>query len=198
MNKLSAKFFGARHGHSLANAGGKIVSSLENGVKPEYTLSSQGEGEVRESALRAKTSGLLDSDVIIVSSPFSRCRRTAEIIKEVLGYDGEIIFDERLRERGFGDHEMTSNENYAVVWRSDKNDPHHTESSVESAAAVQARTLELVKELDNRFPGKKIILVSHGDALQILETGMRGLSPAVHRDLEHLQTAEIRPLDFVQ
>jgi broad specificity phosphatase PhoE len=194
---LSAKFFGARHGHSLANASGKIVSSLENGVKPEYTLSSRGEDEVRQSAIAAKTSGMLDADVVIVSSPFSRCRRTAEIIKEVLGAEGEIMLDERLRERGFGDYELMPNENYAVVWKSDRIDPRHTESSVESAAAVQARTLELVKELDSRFPCRKIVLVSHGDALQILETGMRGISPAAHRDLEHLQTAEIRPLDFV-
>lgn len=50
------------------------------------------------------------------SSPFSRCKRTAEIAKEVLGIKDEILFDNRLKERWFGDFGRTHNSNYQKVW----------------------------------------------------------------------------------
>ncbi|GEM_PF-6369883 len=42
---------------------------------------------------------------------------------------------------------------------------------------------------------KTILLVSHGDPLQILETAFKDISPALHRSLPHLQTGDVRALD---
>jgi broad specificity phosphatase PhoE len=99
-----------------------------------------------------------------------------------------------LRERYFGRWDKTSNRNYEKVWADDKVDPNHTNYGVESAAHVQERTTALILLLEGDYSGKKILLASHGDALQILQTGFLGISPSLHRDIPHLNVAEIREL----
>ncbi len=193
-NRLHNQYFALRHGQSKANAEGVIISDLKNGQLEEYTLTSEGENQVRVSAQMAKSSGMLDRDTIIISSPFSRCRRTAEIAKDILNVSSKIIFDERLRERWFGDWEQTSNAHYENVWTDDATNPEHGNANVESAVDVQKRTASLIHDLEKRYQGKNILLVSHGDALQIMQTGFAKQSPATHRALKHLETAEIRKL----
>lgn len=188
------RYFALRHGESKANVAEIILSHLENGVKEEFTLTERGEQQVRDSVKKAKAEGLLDEKIVIYSSPFSRCKKTAEIAKEVLGVKGEIHFDERLRERYFGDFEKTHNSNYQKTWDKDSSDPHHKHDNVESASEVQARTWSLIEDLEKEYVGKKILLVSHGDALQILQTGFLKKSPSEHRQIPHLETAEIREL----
>jgi hypothetical protein len=53
---------------------------------------------------------------------------------------------------------------------------------------------ELIVGLEQRFVDTILLLVSHGDALQILQTAFAGRDASEHRQLQHLQTAEIRPL----
>lgn len=185
-----------RHGQSFANIAGIILSELEEGKKEEYTLSPRGEEEVHRSVLRAQEAGILNEKLLIVSSPFSRCRKTAEIAKEVLKIDQEILFDNRLRERWFGDWEKTPNVNYQRVWDEDRKNPDHTIAQVESANDVQKRTMALIADLERTYQGKTILFVSHGDTLQIMQTGCLQQSASIHREMLSLQTAEIRALQF--
>lgn len=194
-SNIRNEYFVLRHGQSRANTGEIIVSSLEEGVKEEYTLTSEGEAQVRNSVEKAKTDGWLGRDTIIYSSPFSRCKKTAEIAKEILKTDGDIIFDDRLRERWFGSWEKTHHSNYQKVWNKDKNNPEHKENSVESASDVWRRMISFIDDLEKKCQRRKILLVSHGDSLQILLTAFKNTSPAMHRELEHINTAEIRKLE---
>ena len=191
---LNNKYFVLRHGQSKANVAKIILSHPKEGKKEKYTLTFEGENQVRKSVEGAKKEKLLDGKTIIYSSPFSRCKKTAEIAKEVLGVKYEILFDDRLRERWFGDLEKTSNSGYQKVWDIDKENPKHKEFNVESAKEVQERTVSLIKELEKKYKNKNILLVSHGDTLHIMHTGFHKKSPAVHRELKHLETAEIREL----
>lgn len=194
--KLRNRYFGARHGRSRANEQGIVLSDLYDGQLEDFSLSEEGERQVRASAEAMKASGMLDENTVIISSPFSRCRRTAEIIREVLGASAQIIFDERLRERWFGNWERKDTGSYDKVWVDDRTNPDHTIEGVENATGVQRRTASLIEELERRYEGKKIVLVSHGDALQIMQTGFAKACPSTHRNLRHLETAEIRELDL--
>jgi probable phosphoglycerate mutase len=193
---MKNSYFILRHGQSIANVAGIVLSRLEEGKKDEYTLTPEGEEQVRESVSKSKESGELTENTIIISSPFSRTRRTAEIAKEILGSTSDIIFDDRLRERWFGDWEKTDNSAYEKVWVEDKENPNHTHAHVESAHDVQERTLALIDDLESQYSGATILLVSHGDALQILLTGLYKQSPASHRDIPHLTTAEVRKVEI--
>ena len=61
-------------------------------------------------------------------------------------------------------------------------------------AAVLDRTTAFVAALERRHSGRDILLVSHGDTLQILQAGFLRVDPSRHRSLPHLATAEIRRL----
>ena len=57
-----------------------------------------------------------------------------------------------------------------------------------------ARVTALVIELERRYAATNLLLVSHGDALQILQTAFARQDAATHRQLKHLHTDEIRCL----
>jgi len=185
-----------RHGESVANIMGVVLSNPEDGKKTAYGLTHSGEEQVRQSVLEQKKSGALDENTLLITSPFSRTMRTAEIAKEILESIPAIQSDERLRERWFGNWEKTLHTAYANVWVEDKKNPTHTIENVESTSDVQERTMSLIHDLENQYTDKKILLVSHGDVLHILLTGLLKKSPADHRDIRHFETAEIRTCDL--
>ena len=195
MNQLSGgerlvnRFSVMRHAQSKANAGGIIVSRIENDRRGDYGLTEQG----REQALAAARSCGLPGDTVIYSSDFRRARQTAEIVRAELGAPAVAIATE-LRERRFGRWELSATGNYARVWAADETDPFRAQDGVEPAASVLDRATALVAELERRHHDRDILLVSHGDILQILQAGFSGVDPSQHRKLPQLATAEIRPL----
>ncbi|KAG0277752.1 hypothetical protein BGZ95_005418 [Linnemannia exigua] len=123
-----------------------------------------------------------------------------------------------LRERYFGDFEMRtpSDDLYNKVWSEDANNPFHQMYGVESVMDVTQRVSGVIRNLEQEGGGgsaggeaegsgeeKKeeegeewVILVSHGDSLQILQTAMKGWSGDRHRQLEHLETANWRVVEW--
>jgi glucosyl-3-phosphoglycerate phosphatase len=147
----------------------------------------------REQALISARDSGLPVSTVIYSSDFSRAAETAEIVREQLGAPA-IHVAEALRERRFGDWEGSSTSNYELVWAADKLDADHSDNNVEPASAVLGRAIALITKLEAEYSDSDILLVSHGDTLQILQAGFRKMSPAEHRSIPHLKTAEIRRL----
>ena len=189
VDRLANRFSVMRHAQSKANAGGIIVSRIDNDRQGDYGLTEHG----RQQALAAAQRCGLPGDTVIYSSDFSRARQTAEIVRAHLGAP-EVVISEALRERCFGPWEGSAAGNYARVWAADETDPVHADGNVEPAAAVLDRTTALIAQLERRHCGRDILLVSHGDTLQILQAGFSGVDPSRHRTLPHLATAEIRQL----
>ena len=189
LDRLANRFSVMRHAQSNANAGGIIVSRIENDRQGDYGLTEHG----RQQALAAAQSCGLPGDTVIYSSDFSRARQTAEIVRAHLGAP-EVVIAEALRERCFGRWEGSATGNYTRVWAADEADPVHADGNVEPAAAVLDRATALIVQLERRHGGRDILLVSHGDTLQILQGGFSGVDPSRHRTLPHLATAEIRLL----
>ena len=190
---LANRYLAMRHGQSQANVRGIIVSSIDADRRGDFGLSAQG----REQVLAAARGRGLPADTVICSSDFARARQTAEIVRGCLGA-AAVVNAPALRERFFGDFDGTPAANYAQVWAADAaastaqaGGPGHR---VEPARGVLDRAAGLVEELERRFRGRDILLVSHGDTLQILQAGFAGVDPARHRTVPHLEVAEIRPL----
>lgn len=165
------------------------MSRPENGVKDEFALSELGRQQAVESAQRVRLTG----ETVIYASDFSRASETAALAQAVLDVP-EVHGTEKLRERHFGAWELTSHDNYAKVWDDDQYDAGHVKNDVESVEAVLDRATSLVLELERKYQDKNILLVSHGDTLQILQAGFQKIDPRKHRSLPHLNTAEIREL----
>lgn len=187
---LKNDYFAMRHGQSQANLQHLIISHPDNGVLADYGLTDLG----RQQAVAAAKSAPLSSRTLIFSSDFSRARETAELVREVLGAP-KIHLTEALRERNFGTWENTPDTNYSQIWKADETgDP--TGTDVESVYAVQERVTAFIADLEEKYESENILLVSHGDVLQILQATFRKIDPAKHRSLPHLATAEIRHLQL--
>lgn len=186
---LRNRYFVLRHGQSVANVRGLIVSSPSVGI-PDYGLTSHGCEEVRRSVDTShhEITGLCG----IYASDFRRTRETAEIASELLS--APVTLTEQLRERCFGDWDGSSNTNYGLVWEQDRIDSSHRLQRVESVISVAERMTGLLHAIEQRHAGETFLLVSHGDPLQILMAAAGGLDLRWHRAIPNLRTAELRPL----
>ncbi len=194
LNSLNNHYFVMRHGQSLANIKGLIVSKPENGTVA-YGLSDKGKEQVRKSLLSDEWLNLkLDSAIRIISSDFKRAHETATIVSSKLKTTCKVLTDSRLRERNFGDFELQSDVNYQKTWVADAVSSAHTNNNVESADAVMQRTTLLIIDLEKKYSAETFLLVAHGDTLQILQTAFAKQAASKQRELNHLETAEIRKL----
>lgn len=178
-----------RHGRSLANDAGIIVSRGRRALEwAELTP------EGRDQAERAARSASLGPDTLVLTSDYARALQTARIVARIWGC-GEPVADARLRERDFGSLEEGPDTMYDVVWAADaagKGLP----DGVESAEDVAARTRSVVEEALALPGARDIVLVAHGDVLQITQTWLAGATPRAHRSLRHLETGELRRLEI--
>ncbi len=178
-----------RHGQSLANLEKIIVSSPKNGISG-YGLTDTGKAQAKASI--ASFQGL-DQNTRVYSSDFKRAKETAQIVAAHLASRNGIIYVPQLRERFFGDWELTGDENYPTVWHADAQGISPPPHGVESVDAVLKRIQALICHIESTHKNQTILFVSHGDPLQIFFTDLKGVSPSRHREIEHLETAEIRP-----
>jgi broad specificity phosphatase PhoE len=205
---LRNSYWVMRHGQSKANVGGVIVSSIDADRRGDFGLSEAG----REQVLAAARGSGLTAGTLICSSDFARARQTAQLMRDCLGTD-EVVSAPALRERYFGDFDGGPVAGYARIWAADEaarpqaggpdaGSPQaggpaaggSADSGVETAAAVLDRAAGLVAGLERGYSGRDILLVSHGDTLQILQAGFAGIDPSRHRTVPHLEVAEIRRL----
>jgi broad specificity phosphatase PhoE len=196
---LRNRYLALRHGHSEANEQSIIISDPEVGTR-SYGLTATGREQVKttlKATLKATLQSLpaeLDTRTIIVSSDFLRARETAAIIAVGLKVMQPVRYSENLRERFFGELEGGADSRYSEVWQSDNLDPEHEDFGVESAVSVVQRATELVLELEDQYSDQRLLLVAHGDVLQLLQTAFAAISPAHHRQLPPLAVAELRQL----
>ena len=186
VDSLKNTYYVMRHGQSLGNVQEVIVSAPENGIAG-YGLTPVG----KQQATRSLTKySILDQQTIIYSSDFLRARQTALIAEAILQPLDKVCFTKQLRERFFGDWELRSSDHYETVWAQDRDSI--LTNNVESVTDVLKRGLACLLEIEARFKDQNILLVSHGDTLQILLTFFKKLHPRCHRDVAHMRVAEIR------
>ncbi|XP_078446292.1 phosphoglycerate mutase family protein isoform X2 [Wolffia australiana] len=132
---LRNKYWILRHGKSIPNERGIIVSSLEKGILKEFGLAEEG-------IAQAQSAG-------------------EQFLKEM----------NELRERFFGpSFELQSHEKYAEIWALDEIDPLTPPDGGESVADVVSRLVSVLTTIESKFQGCVILLVCHGDPLQIFQT----------------------------
>lgn len=186
--QLANTYYAQRHGQSEGNTEQKLVSIPAEGIA-RWGLTMEGFEQVAREARNIK---LDNKPLVFIVSPFLRAVQTAQVSQSILG--GYIVIDERLSERFFGDYDMGPDSNLGTIWRRDRKDANNTDHGVESPAAVQQRFIDLIHDIEQEYQGYNVILVSHGDTLQIGQTPFAGAEPSKHRDLEHLHNAVIRRL----
>ncbi|KAL5706190.1 hypothetical protein ACHQM5_024391 [Ranunculus cassubicifolius] len=194
------KYWVLRHGRSIPNERGIIVSSLDNGVLQEYQLAPEGVNQAQAAGLLFQNE--LDKinipleNVRICYSPFSRTTHTATLVASVLNlpFDGpQCKVMEELRERYFGpSFELKSHEKYTEIWDLDEKDPFMATEGGESVADVVSRLTIALETIEKQFQGCAVLVVSHGDPLQILQTVMHAAKQQKGGDLvERIEAVKV-------
>lgn len=191
---LANRYVVWRHGESEANAAEIIISKPENGVN-NFGLTEMGVRQIRRTIMLVKNALGIDERCLIYSSPFLRCVQTATEVARVAGVP-EVTLAYELRERDFGSFEGTHKENYQKVYKLDRHQPWQTHFGVESVGKVLERATRLVRDLEAKHHDKSIVLVTHADVGEILQTAFLGLPPQTHRELPKLRHSEPRELRF--
>jgi len=156
-----------RHGESENNLSNTLSSWPE---KEKSYLTENGKKQIEQVCKKLKKKQV----DLIFSSDVTRTKETAVIIKEYT--QAPIIFDERLREIDFGDFNGQPCKLYHDYFGSFKEQLTKQTPNGESVTDVRRRLFSFIKEIDEKYEGKTIAIVSHEDPLWMLESVMQGWS----------------------
>lgn len=102
---------------------------------------------------------------VVVSSPLSRARETAEIIAADHGLELGPS-DPRLQEIGFGIAEGRTITEMEALY------PRRDFPGGEAPQAVADRGYDALEDLERRFPGQNVLVVAHGSLIRFLVSGI--------------------------
>lgn len=190
MSQFNNNYYLMRHGQSVANVKGLIISDPAVGCTG-YGLTELGRQQVLDAAQLIQD----HKPTRVISSDFLRTQQTAELITSHFEIDKPTL-EADLRERYFGELDGGSDEHYKEIWEQDLLRVA-VYRNAESVDAVLQRGLKALKKIETDYHNQTILLVSHGDFLQILQTAFAAIQPYSHRDLVHHQQAEIKLLAAV-
>lgn len=180
-----------RHGQSESNLHGYMNSD----VLVENHLTELG---VEQAIAEAKKISKLSPDIIICS-PMMRARETAEYITKGIDFSGEFHIDERLRELEFGVFEGKTYQEF-LEFRDKHLFFHNAFEGGESYRDVVIRIGQLIDELEEKYTGKKILLVGHGaigQALHTLEHGYTDTEAWQTLDQVSIKNAQVYSFDLL-
>lgn len=163
------QYFILRHGQTIYQTK-KRKFAYHWPDKPPVKLTKKGEEQIKKAAKK-----LEDSKIgLIISSDIHRTRRAAEIVAKELGL--KIYFDERLRDINLGIYHDKRKEEFYRDFPDSKRRFIQKPKKGESWNDVKKRLLVFIKEVERKYKNKKILIVSHGDPLWLLEGIMKSSS----------------------
>ncbi len=181
-----------RHGEAEQNVSEILSSNPDN----PHHLTERGISQIDETIKKLKEKEI----GIIISSDIIRTKETAKRVSEVLDISYET--DKRLREVDFGDLDGKSVSDFRVYYKTYAEGFEKATPNGESYADIRKRLGELINELEEKYSGKKILLVTHETPAWILKTLALG-SPDEDADKirgkesDYLKTAEIMDLPIL-
>jgi len=180
-----------RHGETKNNLNHIIYTDAEN---QKTSLTERGENRIKRLISKLKKAKI----DLIFSSDFFRTRQTASIIDQALGI--KVIYDKRLQDIEVGEFKGKSTREYYAYFQND-NLKRFNQAPLdgENLKQVKKRMMNLLLAVDNKYLGKNILIVSHGDPIWILKGASQGLSNekiADNREKELIRPGQLEHLKF--
>ena len=134
--------------------------------RTDIPLNDEGRNAVKE---EKKKIDKIDFDVCI-SSPLKRAKETAEILVDKRNI--EIIYDDLLKERYFGDYEGTI-VSWDLIYKMWDYKLNSSENGMEPLKDILKRTKCFLEKL-NKMPYKNVLIVSHGCTIKCIHYILQG------------------------
>lgn len=164
-------FFRMRHGGADHVVKGYIAGWPERGKRISH-LTEEGTHQVLRSG-RELRKYKID---LIVSSDLTRMKETVALLKKHLK-TAKVIYEPRLREYNTGTFNYGPSAKFHKFFVNPVEKFTTRPPEGETLTEACARYLSAIKELDENYHGKSILILGHGDPLWALEGKLRGLSP---------------------
>jgi isoleucyl-tRNA synthetase len=187
-------YFIMRHGQTENNLKG--FWSCDSHTADPLTVT--GEMQVQESAQNLKNKNI----DLIICSPFPRTKETAQLTASAIGCSAsDVIEDARLGEWNVGSEYDGKEMDPFFKLRNASEDRYHFKTADgESYAEVFTRASEFLYDIEEKYTGKNILIISHGAVTRALELAARGITfntmLSHTRDYKNFDNAEIRQVDF--
>jgi len=198
--KGTNKYFLARHGEAEHNVG-KFLSS-DNSVKSELTEKGLKQAEVlAENLLKSLQNKKID---FIFCSPLLRTKHTAEIVAEKIGFDkSQIIIDDRLKETQVGILNGKTHAEYRKIVKTVEGQFFMAPEGGETLVDIKKRVGDFIYEIDKKYEGKNILIVTHEFPIWMLHAvreGMNNKKAAINKSFEEyfVPTGNFEEFDFAR
>jgi len=178
-----------RHGETEYNRLGLFMG------QEDIELNENGLYQAHELGKKTK-----DMDIdFILTSPLSRARRTAKIVKSYI--NKEIRIDKRLQERDAGKYEgLTMQELKDNFQKGFSDDMVQVYNEVppggESANEVQERVFSALEDIKQNFPDKKILIITHSFITKMINKYFNPDILAKEFFAFNLKNTEIKEFEF--
>ncbi len=163
-------YIAMRHGDAFGNEFGIIDSGNQ-----KFHLTAKGKREVEATVKKLKKQKF---DAIFASD-FPRTKESAEIVAKALGVS-TIHYDKRLHEIFLASLSGTRLEEYRKTFRGAVTPENrlgdHAVPGAESLKDVRARAWNFLADVEKKYQGKKILIVSHEDTIWMLSQAALGWS----------------------
>lgn len=165
---LKNRYFFLRHGRNIHQTELKGIVYHWPDDNPPCSLIEEG----KEEAVKAGET-LKDKQIDhVFCSDILRCRETAKIASETMGFDpNKIVYDTRLRDWNWGS--QFGGKPKIEFWNFYDNDKIKAfeipPPGGESWNQCRERLIKFFNEIESNFQNKNILIVSHGDPLWLLE-----------------------------
>ena len=161
-----------RHGQTDNNK-----NHIVNGWNDNLDLNETWIAQAHELGKKLSTQKDLKFDVII-TSPLTRAKNTASIIKSYLWYDVEIIEDEAFREQDYWEFKWMSHaeirEKYWDKIKKYVSEVYRNNSSEPLEKFIE-RVTKWYKKLEEKYAWKNILLVSHWGVARVINKYLNNL-----------------------
>ena len=151
-----------RHGQTDWNVAGKIQGTTD------IELNETGKKQAEETGKK-----LINYDIdVIIASPLKRAKKTAEIIRG--NRNIEILLDDGLKERAFGEFEGKTREEFDFneIWNYKLN--KHYERA-ESTSELFERVQGFLNKIQEEYKDKTVLLVTHGGVTVPIRATLEGI-----------------------
>lgn len=164
--KLNNKYYILRHGEALSNVKSIVSCWPEKFKNP---LTPKGRLQIKNAVKKLNNKNI----DLIFNSPLLRTKETADIVGEKLNV--KVKIDKRLREIEFGIFNSKDVKDYENYFRGLKR-VKHKPTRGENYADVLKRTFSFLKEINKKYKGRNILIVSHQAPLLLLLGKVNGYS----------------------
>ena len=165
--KLRNKYYLLRHGEAISNVKDLVSCWPEKFHNP---LTKKGVSKIERVAKGLKSKNI----DLIFSSPLLRTKQTAEIVANELGL--KVKHDKRLRELGLGAYNGKPAGEFLTYFKNREDRVTKAVPRGESYKDILNRIFSFFKDINKKYKGKTILIVSHQAPLLLLLGKINGNS----------------------